>query len=93
MKLSGVSSSFIFCNFSSKGAVIFDIGISLGNSARSLSILNAILNGGCYIYSDFRGRDKRREQINKLEEKYAPLDVDNLTRRLEIRKDTYNRLK
>lgn len=56
-------------------------------------LLNAILNGGCYIYSDFRGRDKRREQINNLEEKYAPLDVDNLTRRLEIRKDTYNRLK
>ncbi len=55
--------------------------------------LNAILNGGCYIYSDFKGKDKRREQINKLEDKYAPLDVENLTRRLEIRKETYNRLK
>ena len=44
MNVSGVSSSGVFCNFSSNGAVIVVIGISFLSSDNNLSILNDILN-------------------------------------------------
>ena len=56
-------------------------------------LLTMIIYGINYAYAVSKGNDKIRNQLNLLNEKYAPLDVDSLTRKLEIRKDTYRRMK
>ena len=56
-------------------------------------IITACLYGINYAYAINKGNDKIREQLNNINRKYAPLDIEILTRKLEIRNDTLKRMK
>ena len=62
-----------------------------------LTIVWLLIEGllcGTYALYDKTYRDyKLKDRLYELEDKYAPLDVNQLTRKLEIRKETYQRMK